>query len=135
MTGKPNAAVLACNVGLHGSHPPCTAPARPVHVISFATRDHDLCREQYAQLSGVLQRHDADIGRIQDPHFDHIAVLPSQRCSRRCHLPITDSVQNTAHLRRRCSRLAQRLFIERADLDARLLSSWRHQLLDGLSAP
>src|ERR1700738_3709321 len=69
--------------GDHRAGPPPSAASRGSMGMLFLLRslsDHDFRREQEARDRGsVLQSQTGDLGRIQDAHFDQIAVFAGRR--------------------------------------------------------
>src|SRR5882762_7730225 len=119
----------------HATH----AAARGAMCMLFVFRrlgDHHFRREQEARnRGGVLQSQTRDLGRIQDAHFEHIAVLIRRSVVAEGALALADSVQHHSGVFPGVRHnLTQRLF-DRAgqDLDAgRLVIVGADQLLDGL---
>src|SRR5580704_8371048 len=98
--------------------------------------NHDFRREQQARDGGgVLQSQTRHLGRIQNAHFDHVAVLAGRGVVAERSLALADSVQDHRGIFTGIGDdLTQRLF-DRAgqDLDARgLIFVLADQLLDGL---
>src|ERR1700744_667029 len=98
--------------------------------------DHDFRREQQARdRGGVLQSQTRHLGRIQNAHFDHVAVLAGSGVVAERALALADPVQDHRGIFTGIGDdLTQRLF-DRAgqDLDARgLIFVLADQLLNGL---
>src|SRR5258708_26551009 len=101
--------------------------------------DHDFGREQQSRYrGGILQSQTRHLRRIQDAHFDHIAVLTGSGVVAEGALALTDSVQHHRGVFTGVTHdLTQRLF-DRAgqDLDTRrLVFVGADQLLDSLERP
>src|SRR6202789_2059285 len=133
---SPTAAAIGLHV--HTAHATHAAARGAMCMLFFLRRlrDHDFRREQQARnRSGVLQSQKRQLGRIQDAHLDHIAVLARGRVVAERALALADPVQNDRGVFAGVAHdLPQRLF-DRAgqDLNAcRLVFVIADQLLDGL---
>src|SRR5712664_110285 len=123
---------------VHSAHATHSAARRAMCMLVFFRRlsDHDFRREQQTRnRGGVQQSQTRDLGRIQDAHFEHIAVLIRRSVVAEGALALTDSVQHHRGVFTGVRHNLTQWLFDRAgqDLDARrLVIVGADQFLDGL---